>query len=234
MSAHSTNGIWPTWSRREEIAERIGADTSLRRAAPNYAGEVATRYVFADGEGEIGIIASVSAPFCGSCTRARLTTDGRLLTCLFAATGTDLRGPMRDGASDAELRDLITGVWAQRSDRYSEERAARIDESGAVRSGRKLEMYQLGGSLFRSRDGATGDARYPLSLRKRARCKRHLSHPLRHRRCVARRRSRPESGFAARRLHGLVCGFHGGVGRSVRSSPARSSGSAAAGITTIE
>lgn len=129
----------------EEIAERIGADTSLRRAAPNYAGEVATRYVYADGEGEIGIIASVSAPFCGSCTRARLTTDGRLLTCLFAATGTDLRGPLRDGASDAELRDFITGIWTRRSDRYSEERAARIDESGAVRSGRKLEMYQLGG-----------------------------------------------------------------------------------------
>ncbi len=129
----------------EEIAERIGADTSLRRAAPHYAGEVATRYEYADGEGEIGIIASVSAPFCGSCTRARLTTDGRLLTCLFAATGTDLRGPLRDGASDAELRDLITGVWARRSDRYSEERAARIDESGGVRSGRKLEMYQLGG-----------------------------------------------------------------------------------------
>ncbi len=129
----------------KEIAELIDADTSLRRAAPNYPGEVAMRYVYADGEGEIGIIASVSEPFCGSCTRARLSTDGRLLTCLFAATGTDLRGPLRDGASDTELRGLITGVWAGRSDRYSDERAARIDQSGAVRGGRKLEMYQLGG-----------------------------------------------------------------------------------------
>jgi cyclic pyranopterin phosphate synthase len=87
----------------------------------------------------------VSQPFCGDCTRARLTMDGKLVTCLFATGGSDLRGPLRAGASDAELRERIAAVWRLRRDRYSEERAARTDLSGRARPDAKLEMYQLGG-----------------------------------------------------------------------------------------
>ena len=93
-----------------------------------------------DGEGEIGIISSVSQPFCADCTRARLSTEGKLYTCLFASVGRDLRGPMRDGATDEELTDLIAGIWSRRRDRYSEER---FELAGSPR--RKIEMYQIGG-----------------------------------------------------------------------------------------
>jgi cyclic pyranopterin phosphate synthase len=112
---------------------------------PDYPGEVARRYRYRDGGGEIGVITSVSAPFCGECTRARLTTDGKLVTCLFAAGGTDLRGPLRDGASDDELRDRITAVWRVRADRYSEERSARTDLAGRTLPRSRIEMYQIGG-----------------------------------------------------------------------------------------
>jgi len=128
-----------------EIIERINAELPLEPAAPNYRGEVASRYRYKDGSGEIGMIASVSQPFCGDCTRARLSTDGKLVTCLFAKNGEDLRGPMRAGASDSELRALILSVWEGRVDRYSEERSANTDLDGYVRSGRKIEMYQIGG-----------------------------------------------------------------------------------------
>ncbi|MGH7162652.1 MAG: GTP 3',8-cyclase MoaA [Planctomycetota bacterium] len=124
-----------------EIADAIGAAMPLDRAKPNYPGEVATRWLYRDGSGEIGIISSVSEPFCRGCTRARLTTDGRLVTCLFAATGTSLRDPMRACASDDELRDLIVRVWEGRTDRYSEERASLTDFAAR----RKFEMHQLGG-----------------------------------------------------------------------------------------
>src|SRR5882762_4527794 len=106
-----------------EIVELIGADVALEPVGANYVGEVAKRWRYVDGSGEIGIISSVSQPFCGDCTRARLSTEGQLVTCLFAAGGLDLRGPMRDGASDEELRDLIIGCWSNRRDRYSEERS---------------------------------------------------------------------------------------------------------------
>jgi len=128
-----------------EIIERINAELPLEPAASNYRGEVASRYRYKDGSGEIGMIASVSQPFCGDCTRARLSTDGKLVTCLFAKNGEDLRGPMRAGASDSELRALILSVWEGRVDRYSEERSANTDLDGYVRSGRKIEMYQIGG-----------------------------------------------------------------------------------------
>src|SRR5690606_27475393 len=95
----------------------------LRPVRPNYHGEVAERYAFDDGEGEVGFISSVSEPFCGSCTRARLSSDGQLYTCLFASRGTDLKGPLRDGAGDAELRAIIEQVWRVREDRYSELRS---------------------------------------------------------------------------------------------------------------
>jgi len=127
----------------KEILERIDAELPLEPLERNYAGEVASRYRYRDGGGEIGLISSVSQPFCGDCTRARLTTDGKLVTCLFATSGTDLRGPLRAGASDPELRQRIAAVWRLRTDRYSEERAANTDLASRPRP--KLEMYQIGG-----------------------------------------------------------------------------------------
>ena len=128
-----------------EIVERIDAELPLEPVEPSYRGEVARRWRYRDGSGEIGVIASVSAPFCGDCTRARLTIEGKLVTCLFASDGTDLRGPLRAGASDAELRERISSVWAARSDRYSEERAAHTDAAGRTPQNPKIEMYQIGG-----------------------------------------------------------------------------------------
>ena len=128
-----------------EIVEQIGQQFPLRPADPNYAGEVASRWIYEDGQGEIGVISSVSAPFCGGCTRARLTIEGKLVTCLFAADGTDLRTLLRDGASDDELRARIGKLWAGRSDRYSEARAALSDATGHVPPRAKIEMYQIGG-----------------------------------------------------------------------------------------
>ena len=106
----------------------------------NYHGEVAQRYRYTDGEGEIGFISSVTAPFCGGCTRARLSSDGALYTCLFAERGLDLKGPLRRGASDEQLLSLMRGAWLQRTDRYSEERA-----TPAAANHKKIEMYFIGG-----------------------------------------------------------------------------------------
>ncbi len=130
---------------RAEIAERIGAELPIEPIAPNYRGEVAHRYRYLDGSGEIGIIPSVSAPFCGDCTRARLTIDGKLFSCLFAAEGSDLRTPLRSGASDSELRDLIHSVWSRRTDRYSEERSGLTRGDDRTSRPPKIEMYQIGG-----------------------------------------------------------------------------------------
>jgi cyclic pyranopterin phosphate synthase len=129
----------------EQIVERIDAVFPLEPVAPAYPGEVASRYRYKDGSGEIGVISSVSQPFCGSCTRARLTIDGSLVTCLFATGGTDLRTPMRAGAGDDELRNLIRSVWHTRNDRYSEERAGITDSEGHVKPRPKIEMYHIGG-----------------------------------------------------------------------------------------
>ena len=126
----------------EEIVQRIDAELPLEPAESNYPGEVANRFSYKDGEGEIGVIASVTQPFCAACTRARISTDGQLFTCLFASKGTGLRGPMRDGASDNELAEIISGVWGRRTDRYSEERA---ELTPAQNSQQKVEMYQIGG-----------------------------------------------------------------------------------------
>ena len=126
----------------EEIVARISAEMPLEPLEANYSGEVALRYKYRDGGGEIGVIASVTKPFCGDCTRARLSTDGKLYTCLFAGHGTDLRGPMRGGAGDDDLRDLITGVWRLREDRYSE---LRSHFTKLETQPKKVEMYQIGG-----------------------------------------------------------------------------------------
>lgn len=124
----------------EEILRIIDADLPLEPIPPNYAGEVARRYRYLDGSGEIGVIASVTKPFCGSCTRARLSGAGEYYTCLFAHHGTDLKSPLRAGASDEEMLDLIGGIWHRRQDRYSELRTSftRLPAKGA-------EMYRLGG-----------------------------------------------------------------------------------------
>jgi GTP 3',8-cyclase len=122
-----------------EIRDRIHARWPIEPVEPNYTGEVATRYRYVDGAGEIGIISSVSQPFCSDCNRARLTADGELFTCLFGRRGHDLRGPIRAGASDAELASLIRGAWEVRADRYSEIRSRATVELPRV------EMSRIGG-----------------------------------------------------------------------------------------
>ena len=129
----------------KEVVETIDAEFPLEPIDANYRGEVASRYRYQDGQGEIGIITSVTQPFCGDCTRARLTTEGRLVTCLFATRGTDLKGPMRAGADDEEICAIIERVWSTRRDRYSELRSSNTDLT-EVGSGReKIEMFRLGG-----------------------------------------------------------------------------------------
>ena len=122
-----------------ELADMIAARWPIEPRDRNYHGEVANRYVFKDGAGEIGFIQSVTRPFCGDCTRARLSSDGKLFTCLFADHGTDLRSPLRAGVSDEELQRIVSQVWRSREDRYSELRA----QSKAP--GDKVEMYYIGG-----------------------------------------------------------------------------------------
>jgi len=125
-----------------ELLERIGARWPLTAIEPEYRGEVARRYAFDDGQGEVGFISSVSQPFCGDCTRARLSSDGVLYTCLFASHGTSLRDTLRGGASDEALLELIRGVWSKRADRYSEQRAMM---RRAAQEERKVEMFYIGG-----------------------------------------------------------------------------------------
>ena len=122
-----------------EIVETIDADLPLEPVAPNYAGEVARRYRYRDGGGEIGVIASVTKPFCGACTRARLSAEGRLFTCLFATKGFDVRALLRGGASDADLATALAAVWRSRDDRYSEIRSAETLDLP------KVEMSYIGG-----------------------------------------------------------------------------------------
>jgi cyclic pyranopterin phosphate synthase len=124
----------------DEIVAAIDAAMPLEAVRNNYHGEVARRYRYRDGGGEIGLITSVTKPFCGSCTRLRLSAEGRLFTCLFGVTGTDLREPLRRDASDEDIVQIITGTWSRRTDRYSEERA----QSTGSRD-EKVEMYHIGG-----------------------------------------------------------------------------------------
>ena len=122
-----------------EVVRRIHAVFPLEPVDPNYTGEVAERWRYVDGGGEIGVISSVTQAFCSTCTRARLSTEGRLYTCLFAHSGHDLRALIRDKRSDAELSAVIGQIWQRRSDRYSEIRTA---ETAALR---KIEMSYIGG-----------------------------------------------------------------------------------------
>jgi cyclic pyranopterin phosphate synthase len=142
MDVGSTN----SWARSEvvpatEIIDRIAAVHPLEPTPAGRYGEVARRWTYADGAGEIGVITSVTQPFCTDCTRARLTATGELFTCLFASKGQDLRGLLRAGASDDDLRDAVTAVWARRTDRYSELR----DRAAVGPVPDRAEMSYLGG-----------------------------------------------------------------------------------------
>ena len=141
MDVGSTNG----WRSEEvvpgsEILAELGARWPLEALPASRAGEVATRYRYLDGGGEIGLIQSISDPFCGGCTRARLSADGQLFTCLFARRGHDLRALVRGGLSDIELAERVQAIWGAREDRYSEQRAAR--RAGGEP---KVEMSYIGG-----------------------------------------------------------------------------------------
>lgn len=125
-----------------ELLASIQQAWPVRPVGQNYPGEVARRYQYEDGKGEIGLISSVTKPFCGSCSRARLSADGMLYTCLFATHGTDLREPLRNGADDSALADILSRTWLQRADRYSELRRTEIAEAHAQS---KVEMYRIGG-----------------------------------------------------------------------------------------
>jgi len=140
MDVGTTNG----WRLDEvvparEILARLAAELRLEPLEPAYRGEVARRYRAPELGGEIGLVSSVSQPFCGDCTRARLSADGQLFTCLFAAAGTDLRGPLRAGESDEQLAERIARVWRAREDRYSEQRTAE------TAPGPRIEMSYIGG-----------------------------------------------------------------------------------------
>lgn len=124
-----------------EIVEMIHEEMPLEPIDPNYYGEVASRYRYAGSEEEIGLISSVTQAFCSTCTRARLSAEGKMYNCLFASSGFDLREPLREGSDDAQIRDLISGYWEQRQDRYSEERL--LHTPGLTRD--KVEMSHIGG-----------------------------------------------------------------------------------------
>jgi cyclic pyranopterin phosphate synthase len=142
MDVGATNG----WLADEvvsaaEIKAQLESRWPLEPLPPSREGEVASRYRYADGAGEVGLIHSVSQPFCGACTRARLSADGQLYTCLFARRGHDLRALVRGGADDADLAQALRGVWAGRADRYSAERASSAPLAGPP----KIEMSYIGG-----------------------------------------------------------------------------------------
>ena len=143
MDVGNRNGWkWDQVVPAAEIIQRIDAEMPLEPIDSNYQGEVANRYRYRDGVGEIGVIASVTQPFCANCTRSRLSTDGKIYTCLFASQGISLRDEMRVGASDDDLRDLLTRIWGRRTDRYSEERTELAPRQNQPQ---KIEMYQIGG-----------------------------------------------------------------------------------------
>ncbi len=125
-----------------EIVERISAAWPIEPVGPAYRGEVAARYRYADGRGEIGIISSVTEPFCKDCNRARLSADGKLFTCLFAAEGRDVLGRIRSGATDGDIAGMLGEIWGARRDRYSDERAAILEAGRGVE---KIEMSYIGG-----------------------------------------------------------------------------------------
>jgi cyclic pyranopterin phosphate synthase len=124
-----------------EVIQRLSAEFPLEPLSSNYTGETAERWRYADGAGEIGVISSVTHAFCHDCTRARLSTEGKLYLCLFATEGFDLRTLLRNGTTDLELSNVIRAIWQGRTDRYSELRAS----GQAHPAGRRIEMSYIGG-----------------------------------------------------------------------------------------
>ena len=124
----------------KELIHKLNEEMPLEPLRKAFLGEVADKYRYLDGQGEVGVISSVTEPFCGDCTRVRLSADGKIYTCLFASEGHDVKTPLRDGASDEDIEAILSGIWQVRTDRYSEERTAlsgnRTD---------KVEMYHIGG-----------------------------------------------------------------------------------------
>lgn len=140
MDVGTMNGWnWDQVVPARELVAMVGEKWPLRALEENYRGEVAQRYAFEDGQGEIGMITSVSQPFCGACNRLRMSPDGQLYMCLFGVQGVDLRTAMRMGDSDAHIKGIIAEAWKVRADRYSEERAALTEPR------KKVEMYHIGG-----------------------------------------------------------------------------------------
>jgi len=148
MDVGNASGWTPekTFSKREML-ETIHAQFPLREVGRASGSAPAVDYEFVDGAGQIGIIGSVTEPFCSSCTRARLTADGKFVTCLFAETGFDLKSRMRQGATDEELTEIIRTIWSNRSDRYSDLRWERLKSGYGYepRDHKKIEMITLGG-----------------------------------------------------------------------------------------
>jgi cyclic pyranopterin phosphate synthase len=145
MDVGSSNG----WKMGEvvpsaEVVSRINAELPLEEVAPNYNGETSARWRYRDGGGEIGVISSVTQAFCHTCTRVRISTDGKLFTCLFATDGHDLRALIRNGCSDEELSEAMINIWRERTDRYSELRSAKTKELRATGKS-KIEMSYIGG-----------------------------------------------------------------------------------------
>ncbi|RYV51202.1 GTP 3',8-cyclase MoaA [Pengzhenrongella frigida] len=144
MDVGATNG----WRMDEvvpsaEVLARIGAELPVEQVPANYRGETSTRWRYRDGSGEIGMISSVTGAFCHSCSRARVSTDGKLFTCLFATSGHDLRTMIRTGCTDDALAETMAGIWRQRTDRYSEERGRSVRTPPAP--GERVEMSYIGG-----------------------------------------------------------------------------------------
>jgi cyclic pyranopterin phosphate synthase len=144
MDVGASNG----WNMDEvipsaEVVRLIGAEMPLEPIDPNYSGETAQRWRYADGGGEVGFISSVTQAFCHDCSRIRLSTEGKLYTCLFATRGHDLRALLREGRSDLEISNAVAQLWRARTDRYSETRT--INTAGIQRGGKKVEMSYIGG-----------------------------------------------------------------------------------------
>jgi cyclic pyranopterin phosphate synthase len=131
---------------KKEIIEKIHSRYALREIGRDQGSAPSVDYEFADGGGDIGVIASVSEPFCGSCTRLRLTADGKIVTCLFSQLGHDVKGLMRGGATDDEVRTFLSSIWQKRTDRYSDERLTALNSATYdPKNHRKIEMISLGG-----------------------------------------------------------------------------------------
>jgi len=136
LNSWDSKHVYPS----KDLIELISKNFAITPIEKNYSGEVADRFEFNDGSGELGFISSVSNPFCSSCTRARISTDGRLVTCLFSEDGVDLKSALRNGKSDDFISNMIVSTWENRNDKYSSDRS-----SGLNKRSSKIEMFQLGG-----------------------------------------------------------------------------------------